>query len=109
MSESTLVTESTLTERFQTTVPSVVRKALHLDKRDKIQFTIEANGSVSLARVEPIDNDPILDGFLSFLADDMQNQPGNIQLMTASMKSHVESLIVDVDIDLNESLLDEDE
>jgi len=109
MSGSTLITESTLTERFQTTVPSVVRKALHLDKRDKIQFTIEANGSVLLTRVEPIDNDPVLDGFLSFLADDMRNQPGNIQLMTASMKSHVESLVDDVDIDLNESLLDEDE
>lgn len=109
MSETTLITESTLTDRFQTTVPSVVRKALHLGKKDKIQFTIEANGNVSLTRVEPIDNDPILDGFLSFLADDMKNQPSNIQPMTASMKSHVESLVADVDIDMNDALLDEDE
>ena len=32
--------ESTLTERYQTTVPETVRRALRLSKRDKIRFTI---------------------------------------------------------------------
>ena len=32
MAHAALVTESTLTDRFQTTVPSVVRQALHLSK-----------------------------------------------------------------------------
>jgi len=109
MPQSSLTTESTLTDRFQTTVPSVVRKALHLDKKDKIQFTIETDGTVSLSRVEPIDNDPILDGFLSFLAQDMINQPGNIQPMTASMQKRTDSLVSDIDINLDEQLLDEDE
>ena len=35
-----LKVESTLTDRFQTTVPQSVRRALRLNKRDKIHFTI---------------------------------------------------------------------
>ena len=38
-----LETESTLTERFQTTVPSSVRKALRLGKKDKIKYFLLEN------------------------------------------------------------------
>jgi antitoxin PrlF len=38
--------ESTLTDRYQTTIPDPVRKALHLNKRDKIHYTIQPNGQV---------------------------------------------------------------
>lgn len=36
--------ESTLTDRYQTTLPDPVRKVLGLSKRDKIQYTIQPNG-----------------------------------------------------------------
>ncbi|MBI2969165.1 MAG: type II toxin-antitoxin system PrlF family antitoxin, partial [Gammaproteobacteria bacterium] len=48
--EPTLTAESTLTARYQTTVPNTVRKALRLRKRDKIRYSIEPDGRVILTR-----------------------------------------------------------
>ena len=42
--------ESTLTDRYQTTVPETVRRALRLGKRDKIHYTIRSDGEVVLTR-----------------------------------------------------------
>ena len=48
---ATLEVESTLTDRYQTTVPETVRRALRLRKRDKIHYTIRPGGEVVLSRV----------------------------------------------------------
>ena len=48
---STLEVESTLTDRYQTTLPETVRRALRLGKRDKIHYTIRPDGEVVLKRV----------------------------------------------------------
>jgi len=109
MPQLPLQTESTLTDRYQTTVPSVVRKALHLGKKDKIKFTVESNGSVTLSRAEQSDEDPALNAFLSFLGDDIQKHPERVQPLSMSMKSKGAGLIEDVDIDLDAPLTDEDE
>jgi len=52
MAQVALETESTLTDRFQTTVPSPVRQALHLGKKDKIKYAIQSDGSVVISRAE---------------------------------------------------------
>jgi len=104
-----LETESTLTERFQTTVPSVVRKALHLVKKDKIKFTVQADGNVTLSRVQQDESDPVLDAFLSFLGNDIHNHPESIQPLSASMKYSAASLIADVEVDLDAPLSEDDE
>lgn len=109
MPQLPLETESTLTERFQTTVPSIVRKALHLSKRDKIKFTVQANGNVTLSRVEQNETDPALDAFLTFLGHDIQNHPESIQPLSASMKDSTASLITDVDLNLDAPLSEDDE
>ena len=109
MPQLPLQTESTLTDRYQTTVPSVVRKALHLGKKDKIKFTIEANGCVTLSRAEDGKEDPALNAFLSFLANDVQHHPERIKPLSAVLKSKVDSLISGVEIDLDAPLCDEDE
>ena len=109
MPQLPLESESTLTERFQTTVPSVVRKALHLGKKDKIKFTVQADGNVTLSRVQKEIADPAINAFLSFLGNDIQSHPENIQPLSILMKNNAESLIVDVDIDLDAPLLDDDE
>ncbi|TYL48332.1 type II toxin-antitoxin system PrlF family antitoxin [Marinomonas sp. IMCC 4694] len=109
MANIALETESTLTERFQTTVPSSVRRALHLSKKDKIRYVIQADGNVLMTKVKTIDDDPVMNKFLSFLADDMQQHPENLQHLTASMRNTVQSLIVGVEIDLDAPLSDEDE
>lgn len=46
----TLEAESTLTDRYQTTVPESVRRALRLGKRDKIHYAIQPGGEVILTR-----------------------------------------------------------
>ena len=68
---TTLDVESTLTERYQTTVPETVRRALGLKKRDKIHYSIRANGEVVLSRAEDDEEDPALGAFLAFLAHDI--------------------------------------
>ncbi len=66
--DATLVlhSESTLTDRYQTTVPETVRKALGLNKRDKIRYTIQPGGQVVLSRAAQSEDDPVLGQFLNF-------------------------------------------
>jgi antitoxin PrlF len=99
--------ESTLTDRYQTTVPDAVRKALGLNKRDKIRYTIQPDGTVSMARAE--ERDPVVEEFLDFLAKDLEKNPHHIQTISPELLSHVRSLISTVEIDLDAPLADEDE
>lgn len=101
--------ESTLTDRFQTTVPSPVRQALHLSKKDKIKYLIQTDGSVFIKRVESEDDDPVLDQFLTFLAADMKKHPEKLQPLTKKMRESVSTLIDGVDVDLNSVLSAEDD
>ena len=104
-----LKVESTLTDRYQTTVPDVVRKALGLSKRDKICYVIHADGSIKISRSEEIESDPILSKFLAFLAQDMEQNPQQIQSIEGETIDEIKSLVADVEIDLDAPLSDEDE
>lgn len=101
--------ESTLTDRYQTTVPDPVRKALGLRKRDKICYTIQANGKVSISRADHEESDPILGKFLNFLARDIEKNPQQLKAISSDLVSRAQSLVLDVEIDLDAPLLDEDE
>ncbi|WP_283709210.1 type II toxin-antitoxin system PrlF family antitoxin [Pseudoalteromonas prydzensis] len=109
MAQLALETESTLTDRFQTTVPSSVRQALHLNKKDKIKYAIQSDGSVVISRAETNESDPVLGEFLSFIARDMQAHPERLEPFSASMRESVDALVEGVEIDLGAPLLDEDE
>lgn len=101
--------ESTLTNRYQTTIPSSVRTALGLGKRDKICYTIQPDGQVVISRVDQTESDPILEQFLNFIARDIENNPQNIQVISSDLVSHAQSLVAEVDVDLDAPLSDEDE
>lgn len=109
MAQVALETESTLTDRFQTTVPSPVRQALHLGKKDKIKYAIQSDGSVVISRATAQENDPVLGEFLSFIARDMKAHPERLEPLSASMRESVDALVEGVEIDLDAPLLDEDE
>lgn len=97
-------TESTLTDRYQTTVPEPVRRALKLGKRDKVHYTIQSDGSVLLSRViVPIEDepDPVLGKFLQFLANDIEQNPHRLQPLSAELMARIERLTVNVDADLD--------
>lgn len=109
MANSILVSESTLTDRYQTTVPDPVRKALGLHKREKIKYTIQANGSVVLSRADQEESDPILGSFLQFVANDIHQNPEHIKAISPELVARVETLVGDVDVDLDRPLADEDD
>lgn len=96
--------ESTLTERYQTTVPSIVRRALHLNKHDKLQYTIQLDGNVLLSRAGQKEDDPAIGSFLSFLANDIIQNPNRLHGISTDLVNEVQSLIHDTDIDLDSPL-----
>ena len=64
---ATLEVESTLTDRYKTTVPETVRRALKLGKRDKIHYVIRPDGDVVITRAAPAEaDDPALGPFRAF-------------------------------------------
>jgi antitoxin PrlF len=105
-----LEAESTLTERYQTTVPETVRRALRLGKRDKIRFTIRPDGDVVLTRaVVPSSEDPVIGHFLHFLASDMTAHHERFAAIHTGLVQRIQSLVGDVDVDLDAALTADDE
>ncbi len=107
---ATLEVESTLTDRYQTTVPETVRRALRLSKRDKIHYTIRPGGEVVLSRVEIAEeDDPVLGRFLGFLSRDIANHPERLQTVGASLVQRIHSLVGGLEVDLDLVLSADDE
>lgn len=107
---STIEIDSTLTDRYQTTVPEPVRRVLRLGKRDKIHYSIQPNGAVLITRTASSqDSDPVLGSFLGFLARDMASHPEQIQMLDAGLVSRIRALVGDMDVDLDEPLSADDE
>ena len=102
---ATFEVESTLTDRYQTTVPETVRRALRLGKRDKIHYTIRPSGEVVLTRAEfSEDDDPVLGQFLTFLASDIASHPDRLQAVDARFVQRIQSLVGGVEVDLDAPL-----
>ena len=107
---ATLQVESTLTDRYQTTVPETVRRALRLGKRDKIHYTIRPDGEVVLTRVATGESDdPGLAPFLGFLARDMAEHPERLQVVDAGLAQRIQTLVGSVEVDLDAPLSADDE
>ena len=107
---TTLDAESTLTDRYQTTVPETVRRALRLGKRDKIHYTIRSSGEVVLTRAEAAEgDDPVLGQFLGFLVRDIASHPERLQAIDASFVQRLQSLTGGIEVDLDAALSADDE
>lgn len=107
---ATLEVESTLTDRYQTTVPETVRQVLQLGKRDKIHYTIRPSGEVVLTRAEPAESDdPVLGQFLVFLARDIASHPERLQSVDAGLIQRLQALVGDIEVDLDSVLSSDNE
>jgi len=107
---ATLEVESTLTDRYQTTVPETVRRALRLGKRDKIHYSIRPGGEVVLTRVEATEvDDPVLGQFLGFLARDIASHPERLQTIDSGFVQRIQSLTGGIEVDLDAPLSVDDE
>lgn len=107
---ATLEVESTLTDRYQTTVPEMVRRSLRLGKRDKVHYSIRPNGEVVLSRAEVSEtDDPVLGQFLGFLSRDIAEHPERLQALDASFVQRMQSLTTGIEVDLDAPLSADDE
>ncbi len=107
---ATLDAESTLTDRYQTTVPETVRRALRLGKRDKIHYSIRPRGEVVLTRAEASEgDDPVLGQFLGFLARDIASHPERLRAVDAGLLQRLQSLVGGIEVDLDAALTAKDE
>jgi antitoxin PrlF len=105
-----LEAESALTDRYQTTVPEMVRRALRLGKRDRIRYALSSDGAVVLTKVEAQEaSDPALLGLLDLLARDMAQRPDRIATPDAGLLKRMDDLVAGVEVDLSEPLSDADE
>lgn len=106
----TLEAESTLTDRYQTTVPETIRRALRLSKRDKIHYTIRPTGEVVLTRADDTENtDPVLGQFLGFWAQDIAAHPERLQGLSAELTQRVNALVGGMEVNLDAPLSADDE
>ncbi len=107
---TTIEVESTLTDRYQTTVPETVRHALRLGKRDKIHYTVRASGEVVLTRAGVSDNDdPVLGQFLCFLAHDIANHPERLQTIDTGFVHRLQLLTDGIEVNFDATLSADDE
>jgi len=107
---ATLEVESTLTDRYQTTVPETVRRALRLGKRDKIHYSIRPSGEVVLTRADAAEgDDPVLGQFLGFLARDIAEHPERLQAIDTGFMQRLQSLTGGIEVDLDAALSADDE
>lgn len=106
-----LEAESTLTDRYQTTVPETVRRVLNLRKRDRIHYTIRPNGEVLISSTPCIpQNDPVLDQFLEFIQNDIASHPEHLHALDTTLLLRINSLVGrNVDLDLDVMLSEDDE
>jgi antitoxin PrlF len=74
-----LEAESTLTTRYQTTIPDAVRKVLGLSKHDRLVYRVSDDGAVHLAKAGTTEaEDAALAPFLALLDVRLTKKPARI-------------------------------
>jgi antitoxin PrlF len=99
---------ATITARGQTTVPAAIRKMLGLGKSGRIVFRVLADGTVVIAKMDDVDQEPVIRKFLSFLAQDMTNEPRRMRPVRRDMIERGKALVAGFDVDLDSALPDDD-
>ena len=95
---------STITAKGQTTIPKSVRQALGVDYGGRIAFRVDGERGVTVYRADDEHDDPAIDGFLSFLAKDIERRPEALQPLSRDLVKRIEALTKDVSIDLDEPI-----
>ena len=96
--------QSTLTARYQTTIPTEVRRRLGLQGGDQITYRFTEEGRVELIRESS--DDPILEAMLDALERDVVAYPERLVAVDELMYDDLKKwdLDVDLDSDLDEGL-----
>lgn len=100
---------SKITGRYQTTVPSSVRKQLKLGKGDQIRYCTERSGRVYIEPVRAEEGDPVLSAFLDFVEADIKAHPQRLSAFDGALHARLKALVGDVEANLDEPLSPDDE
>lgn len=100
---------SKLTDRYQTTIPSGVRRQLKLGKGDQIRYRTEPSGRVYIEPVRSADADAALGAFLDLLEADVRAHPERLKAFDGSLRDRLAALVGDVQVDLDAPLSPDDE
>jgi antitoxin PrlF len=90
---------SRVTSRAQTTLPSGVRKALHLEAGDKVAYTIQGDQAVIRKAATDEPEDPELGRFLHLLARDIAEGTGHVRAMPPTLRRRILSVTGGIAID----------
>ncbi len=93
---------STITAKGQTTIPKSVRQALGVDYGGRIAFRVDENG-VTVARAEG-GEDPAIEAFLLFLADDIKRRPEAIKALAPELIARITALTIGIDAALDAAI-----
>ena len=92
---------STMPSKNQTTIPKSVRKALGLEKQDRILFSVLDSGKVLLEKNntddEEFEHDPVVGKFLYFLENSMTKNPDSIKPTSQSRFNRLRQLTRETD------------
>lgn len=102
-----LLGKSTLTDRYQTTIPAFVRKELGLNKRDFIEFLKSEDGYIVLRRGKPDEVEQeeefpsTLLAWLELIARDHEKHPEQFVPLTEDFFAKAKELVGDYEFDLD--------
>jgi|SRR5690554_4402516 len=96
---------STITAKGQTTVPKAVRQALGVDYGGRIAFVVDDQRRVYVEKLAEEANDPVVDSFLEFLAQDMTANPGkSLVALPISLRERMAALVGHLDLDVDDEI-----
>ncbi len=106
---ATLIETASLTTQNQITIPAPIRRALKLQPRSKVTFSLR-NGRVVLAngsaRRTRRDREPAWAPFLRLLDEDMRKRPDRLAPISAALVQRARKLVRKVKVDLHAPLPD---
>jgi antitoxin PrlF len=99
---------STLTDKYQTTVPKPIRRVLGLNKRDQLAYRVSSHGEVVLVRRAKEDEhvDPVVSGLLDLIESDMATHRENLHPATTVLRARALALTAGIEYDINAPLED---
>ena len=100
---------SKITSRYQTTVPSGVRRQLKLGKGDQIRYCTSSSGRIYIEAVRMSEDDPALGAFLDFIEAEIKAHPEHVQAFNGGLYDRLKALVGDVAVDLDKPLSPDDE
>jgi len=92
--------QSSVTERFQTTIPKGVREALGLRRGDTLAYEVRGEEVVVRRRPEQEGDDPALTGFLDLLERDIAAHPERLHRVPEALVQRGRELVDGAEVDL---------